>query len=45
VNLQSRKADFGGSTTLQSFERTAPYPGTSPYWRVALFTERKWFSA
>jgi hypothetical protein len=25
-------------------ERTNPYHGTSPYWRVALFGEKKWFS-
>ena len=23
---------------------TSPYHGTSPYWRVALFTDKKWFS-
>jgi hypothetical protein len=25
-------------------QRTNPYHGTSPYWRVALFAEKKWFS-
>jgi hypothetical protein len=35
---------LGGDTTLSSFERTNPYHGTSPYWRVALFTGKKWFS-
>ena len=25
-------------------QRTNPYHGTSPYWRVALFTDKKWFS-
>jgi hypothetical protein len=25
-------------------QRTNPYHGTSPYWRVALFGEKKWFS-
>ncbi|MDP8980008.1 MAG: hypothetical protein M3O35_05385 [Acidobacteriota bacterium] len=32
------------STTLTSFHRREPYHGTSPYWRVALFTERKWLA-
>jgi len=25
-------------------QRTDPYHGTSPYWRVVLFTDKKWFS-
>jgi len=25
-------------------QRANPYHGTSPYWRVALFTDKKWFS-
>ena len=33
------------STTLSSFQRQEPYHGTSPYWRVGLFAERKFFSA
>jgi hypothetical protein len=32
-------------TTLTSFQRTEPIHGTSPYWRAALFTDRKYFSA
>src|SRR5579864_582724 len=32
-------------TTLSSFIRNEPIHGTSPYWRVALFTDRKYFSA
>ena len=32
-------------TVLTSFRRNEPYHGTSPYWRVGLFTERKKFSA
>lgn len=32
-------------TTISSFQRTEPIHGTSPYWRAALFTERKYFSA
>lgn len=32
-------------STLTSFRRTEPMHGTSPYWRVGLFTERKYFSA
>jgi len=45
VNLQSEQGpNAGGSTASQSFERTHPYHGTSPYWRVILFTDRKWFS-
>ena len=32
-------------TTLQSFRRTEPYQGSTPYWRGSLFTERKdWIS-
>lgn len=46
VNLQSaQNPNPGGSTASQSFERLNPYHGTSPYWRVLLFTNRKWFSA
>jgi hypothetical protein len=33
------------SNTLSSFQRQEPYHGTSPYWRVGLFAERKFFSA
>ncbi len=29
------------STVLTSFQRNEPYHGNSPWWRVALFTERK----
>ena len=35
----------GNATSLASFRRSEPYHGTSPYWRVALFTERKYFAA
>ena len=31
--------------SLSAFQRQEPYHGTSPYWRVALFTERKYFAA
>jgi hypothetical protein len=31
-------------TTLSSFQRNAPYHGSSPYWRLSLFAERKWIS-
>ena len=45
VNQQSvASPSLGGDATLSSFERTSPYHGTSPYWRVALFTGKKWFS-
>ena len=30
---------------LTSFHRNEPYHGTSPYWRAALFADRKYFSA
>jgi hypothetical protein len=30
--------------TLLPAQLTNPYHGTSPYWRVALFTDKKWFS-
>lgn len=33
--------DVNGTPTAQF---TNPYHGTSPYWRVALFTDKKWFS-
>ncbi len=32
------------TTTLTSFQRSEPYHGTSPYWRVAIFADRKWIS-
>src|SRR5579864_3080126 len=32
-------------TTLNSFQRNEPIHGTSPYWRAALFADRKYFSA
>ena len=35
----------GNPTTLSSFIRNEPIHGTSPYWRVGLFTDRKYFSA
>ncbi len=31
-------------TTLNFFRRFEPYHGTSPFWRVALFAERRFFS-
>jgi len=46
-SIQTRSPEspvFGGATTLNSFQRTNPYHGTSPYWRVALFSDHKWFS-
>jgi len=33
------------SNSLSSFQREEPYHGTSPYWRVGLFADRKYFSA
>lgn len=36
--------DLTNRTTLTSFNRQEPYHGTSPYWRVGLFTEKKLFS-
>ena len=30
--------------TLTSFRRNEPYHGTSPYWRAALFSEKRWIS-
>ena len=32
-------------TSLTSLQRSEPYHGTSPYWRGALFADRKYFSA
>ena len=32
-------------TALTSFQRNEPIHGTSPYWRAALFADRKYFSA
>ena len=37
--------DLANPTTLTSFQRNEPIHGTSPYWRAALFTDRKYFSA
>lgn len=34
--------DTGGGSAPTVFSN--PYHGTSPYWRVALFTDKKWFS-
>ncbi len=31
-------------TTVTSFQRNEPIHGTSPYWRVGLFSDHKWFS-
>lgn len=31
-------------TTLSSFVRSEPFHGTSPYWRVGIFADRKMFS-
>ncbi len=31
-------------TTASSFQRNEPYHGTSPYWRVALFKESRWWA-
>ncbi len=30
--------------TISSFQRSFPYHGTSPFWRIGLFTDKKWFS-
>ncbi len=30
--------------SVSSYQRLAPYHGTSPFWRVGLFTDKKWFS-
>ena len=32
------------ATTIRSFQRSEPYHGTNPYWRGAVFTERKHFA-
>jgi hypothetical protein len=37
--------NLANPTTLASFQRNEPIHGTSPYWRAALFTDRKYFSA
>ena len=37
--------DLANPTTLTSFQRNEPIHGTSPYWRAALFADRKYFSA
>jgi len=34
----------GNPTTLTSFQRTEPYHGTSPYWRVGVFSDKRHFS-
>lgn len=31
-----------GTGTLTSFQRSAPYHGTSPYWRANLFAQNRW---
>jgi len=41
-SLGNNPADL---TTLTSFQRSEPYHGTSPYWRVALFRENKLWAA
>jgi hypothetical protein len=38
----STTTDQNGAPIPPQF--TNPYHGTSPYWRVAIFTDRKWFS-
>ncbi|HEY4365546.1 MAG TPA: hypothetical protein VGN17_31585 [Bryobacteraceae bacterium] len=37
----SQGNNLNDATQLNSFQSTAPYHGTSPYWRVALFREGK----
>jgi hypothetical protein len=32
------------NSTLTSFQRTEPYHGTSPYWRVVLMKESRWWA-
>lgn len=32
------------ATTLTSFQRNEPYHGTSPYWRVVLMKESRWWA-
>lgn len=32
------------TTTLSQFHRREPYHGTSPYWRVALLSNRRWLN-
>jgi hypothetical protein len=36
--------NFNGNTILNLFNRTQPYHGTSPYWRVALFRNSRLLS-
>lgn len=40
----SRGDDFNPNTILNLFNRTQPYHGTSPYWRVALFRNSRLLS-
>ena len=42
---QNRGDQPNSLATLTSFQRTEPIHGTSPYWRVGIFTDRKYFSA
>lgn len=46
VNFGSDTAgnNITDATTLQSFRRTEPYQGNSPYWRIVLFRNTKRFS-
>jgi hypothetical protein len=34
----------GIAVTLTRFHRSEPFHGTSPYWRVALFSDKRWLS-
>lgn len=36
--------DPNNVTTLSQFHRREPFHGTSPYWRVALFRNKRWLS-
>ena len=41
LNSQSSGNNPESRTTLSAFQRREPYHGRSPYWRVAVFAERK----
>ena len=43
-NGTGRGDNAGNPTSLNSFTRSEPYHGTSPYWRVGLFRDSRWIN-
>lgn len=44
LNVPSQGYNVTDATSLTSYSRTEPYHGTSPYWRIVLMKESRWWA-